>query len=189
MTARGASAPFFCSSACCGCDGDGTQDIAPFGAPVGVAVKKWWRGRLPPAAPCGGRGLGWRAPPPALLDSPASPPPTAGRACAPPCGGRRLALAAAAMIQWGGGAAAARPLWGGAPLSGGCGGALPGVGVGAVVVAAPGAEPFRSASLKAPGAAPPPVPAPLRLRARGGGSAGCGQRGRPPALAGGFTVE
>ena len=55
---------------------------------------------------------------------------------------------------------------------------LPGVGVGAVVVAPPGAGPFRSASLKAPGAAPPPVPAPLRLRARGGGSAGCGQRGR-----------
>ena len=105
--------PFFCSSA----------DAAPFGAPVGVAVRKWWRGRLPPAAPCGGRGLGWRAPPPALLDPPASPPPTAGRACAPPCGGRRLALAAAAIIQWGGGAAAARPLWGGAPLSGGCGGA------------------------------------------------------------------
>ena len=82
----------------------------------------------PPAAPCGGRGLGWRAPPPALLDSPASPPPTAGRACAPPCGGRRLALAAAAMIQWGGGAAAARPLWGvplspvGAVVPAGCGG-------------------------------------------------------------------
>ena len=33
-------------------------------------------------------------------------------------------------------------------------------------MAAPEAEPFRSASLKAPGAAPPPVPAPLRLRAR-----------------------
>ena len=129
MTARGGFGPlFFCSSACCGCDGDGTQDIAPFGAPVGVAVKKWWRGRPPPAAPCGGRGLGWRAPPPALLDSPASPPPTAGRACAPPCGGRRLALAAAAMIQWGGGAAAARPLWGvplspaGAVVPAGCGG-------------------------------------------------------------------
>lgn len=62
-------------------------------------------------------------------------------------------------------------------------------GVGAVVVAPPGAGPFRSASLKAPGAAPPPVPAPLRLRARGGGSAGCGQRGRPPALAGELTMK
>ena len=115
MTARGASALLFLLVC--------MLWVAPFGAPVGVAVKKWWRGRLPPAAPCGGRGLGWRAPPPALLNPPASPPPTAGRACAPPCGGRRLALAAAAMIQWGGGAAAARPLWGGAPLSGGCGGA------------------------------------------------------------------
>ena len=178
LTARGGfGPPFFCSSA----------DAAPFGAPVGVAVKKWWRGRLPPAAPCGGRGLGWRAPPPALLDSPASPPPTAGRACAPPCGGRRLALAAAALIQWGGGAAAARPLWGGCPSLRRVRWCL--LGVGAVVVAPPGAGPFRFASLKAPGAAPPPVPAPLRLRARGGGSAGCGQRGRPPALAGGFTVE
>lgn len=124
MTARGGFGPlFFCSFACCGCDGDGTQDIAPFGAPVGVAVKKWWRGRLPPAAPCGGRGLGWRAPPPALLDSPASPPPTAGRACAPPCGGRRLALAAAAAIQWGGRCRRRSSVVGGAPLSGGCGGA------------------------------------------------------------------
>lgn len=141
----------------------------------------------PPAAPCGGRGLGWRAPPPALLDSPASPPPTAGRACAPPCGGRRLALAAA-MIQWG---AVPPPLvrCGGCPSLRRVRWCLPGVGVGAVVVAPPGAGPFRSASLKVPGAAPPPVPAPLRLRARGGGSAGCGQRGRPPALAGELTMK
>lgn len=98
----------------------------------------------PPAAPCGGRGLGWRAPPPALLDSPASPPPTAGRACAPPCGGRRLALAAAAIIQWGGGAAAARPLWE-VPLSP-AGAVVPagGGGRGAAVAAARGrAVPLR----------------------------------------------
>lgn len=58
------SALFFCSSACCGCGGNGTQDIAPFGAPVGVAVKKWWRGRPPPCGPLRGSGP-WLARPPA----------------------------------------------------------------------------------------------------------------------------
>lgn len=189
MTARGGFGPlFFCSSACCVCGGDGTQDIALFGAPVGVAVKKWWRGR-PPLRPLAGVG--------ALAGAPPRPRywilrrPRRQRRGAP---ARRLAGAGGLLSrrrQRFNGGAVPPPLvrCGGCPSLRWVRWCLPGVGVGAVVVAPPRAGPFRSASLKAPGAAPPPVPAPLRLRARGGGSAGCGQRGRPPALAGGFTME
>lgn len=129
MTARGGFGPlFFCSSACCGCDGDGTQDIAPFGAPVGVAVKKWWRGRLPPAAPCGGGALAGAPPAPRywILRRPRRP--TAGRACAPPCRGSAACSRGGGSDSMGGGAAAARPLWGvplspaGAVVPAGCGG-------------------------------------------------------------------
>lgn len=133
-------------------------------------VNKRWRGRLPPSV----RRYAVAACAPA--DAPPRPRnwilrrPRRQRRGAP---ARRLAgvgglrLAPAAVIWWGGWCRRRSVRCGGCPSLLWVRWCLPCVGAGAVVVAAPGAEPFRSASLKAPGAAPPPVPAPLRLRARG----------------------
>ena len=170
MTARGASAlPFFARLHVVGSAVRGT---------CGCRSQKVVARAAPPCGPLRGSGP-WLARPPARAIGFSGVPAANGGARL------RAALRGSAACSRGGG----NNSMGGrcrrrSSVVGGCPSlrrvrwCLPGVGVGAVVVAPPGAGPFRSASLKAPGAAPPPVPAPLRLRARGGGSAGCGQRGR-----------
>ena len=154
--------------------GFGPLFAAPFGALVYIAVNKWWRGRLPPAAPCGGRGLGWRAPPPAQFNPPASPPPTAGRACAPPCGGRRLASRGGGADSMGGRCRRRSSVVGGAPLSCVC--RAPCVcGGGGVAVARGAAGPFTSMHSK-----PPRAPRPRRCPCAPAG-AGLGFRWLRPA--------
>lgn len=122
----------------------------------------------PPCGPLRGSGPWLARPPPALLDSPASPPPTAGRACAPPCRGSAACSRGGGNDSMGGRCRRRSSVVGGAPLSGGCGGACRVWGRGLLSWRRPGLG--RSLRFtQSPRAAPPPVPAPLRLRARGGG--------------------
>lgn len=179
------SALFFCSSACCGCGGNGTQDIAPFGAPVGVAVKKWWRGRPPPCGPLRGSGP-WLARPPARAIGFSGVPAANGGARL------RAALRGSAACSRGGGnnsmggrCRRRSSVVGSAPLSGGYGGAYRVWGWGLLSWRRRGLN--RSAPLHSKPPAPPrPQSPPPCACGRGAGvPLAAASGGRPPALAGG----